>query len=286
MRTHGLHPSGCSVRGILQARILEWAATLASRESFQPRDQTQTPHVSCTGRRVLYHECRLGSPPRGDCPSEGTHTEAGEGVEMSRGGLGLGQNLTQGAQGHLWAELHGEKGTQALLEPQPRALSVHMESCQPTATGLQLQGHLGLPAHPAARAPPLRRPREPEAVAPAAITGTSPHAHLSCFRFSSHPLPPALSLPPPPSAQHSRRHFVFCQREEVKVNPNQKEVSFNRIFQNQVYWAVIYRHHDLLSKPEAVAPESGRTFATVWPSAPSQSGQHTSPRLSVTSCAP
>lgn len=75
---------------------------------------------------------------------------------MSRGGLGLGQDLTLGAHGQLQAELHAEKGTQSPLEPQPRALSVHVESHQPTATSLQLQGHLGLPAHPAARAPPLR----------------------------------------------------------------------------------------------------------------------------------
>lgn len=75
---------------------------------------------------------------------------------MSRGGLGLGQNLTLGAHGRLQAELHAEKGTQSPLEPQPRALSVNVESHQPTATSLQLQGHLGLPAHPAARAPPLR----------------------------------------------------------------------------------------------------------------------------------
>ena len=33
-------PPGSSVRGILQARILEWVAILFSWESFQPRDQT------------------------------------------------------------------------------------------------------------------------------------------------------------------------------------------------------------------------------------------------------
>ena len=36
-----------SVRGILQARILEWVAISFSRESSQPRDWT---HVSCFGR--------------------------------------------------------------------------------------------------------------------------------------------------------------------------------------------------------------------------------------------
>ena len=42
---------GSSVRGILQARILEWVAVSFSRGSSWPRDRTC---VSCTGRRVLY----------------------------------------------------------------------------------------------------------------------------------------------------------------------------------------------------------------------------------------
>ena len=33
-------PSGSSVHGIFQARILEWIAISYSRGSFQPRDQT------------------------------------------------------------------------------------------------------------------------------------------------------------------------------------------------------------------------------------------------------
>ena len=52
-----LFPDTCSlpdssVRGIFQARILEWAAISFSRGSSQPRDQT---HVSCTGRQILHH---------------------------------------------------------------------------------------------------------------------------------------------------------------------------------------------------------------------------------------
>ena len=33
-------PSGCSLHGILQARILEWVAIPFSRRSFQNRDQS------------------------------------------------------------------------------------------------------------------------------------------------------------------------------------------------------------------------------------------------------
>jgi len=39
---------GCSVHGILQARILEWVAMPSSRGSPQPRDQTRISHSSCT----------------------------------------------------------------------------------------------------------------------------------------------------------------------------------------------------------------------------------------------
>ena len=40
---------GSSVRGIFQARVLEWVAISFSRRSSQPRDQTQ---ISCiVGRR-------------------------------------------------------------------------------------------------------------------------------------------------------------------------------------------------------------------------------------------
>ena len=50
---------GSSVRGILQARILEWAAISFSRGSSWPRDWTR---VSCTRRQILYHLSHQGSP--------------------------------------------------------------------------------------------------------------------------------------------------------------------------------------------------------------------------------
>ena len=45
-------PTGSSVYGISQARILEWVAIFFSRGSSQPRDQT---HISYTGKRILQH---------------------------------------------------------------------------------------------------------------------------------------------------------------------------------------------------------------------------------------
>ena len=48
-------PSGSSVHGILQARILEWVAMPSSRGSSQPRDWTRVSYISCIGRWVLCH---------------------------------------------------------------------------------------------------------------------------------------------------------------------------------------------------------------------------------------
>ena len=45
-------PSGYSVHGISQSRILEWVAMSFSRESSWPRDQTQ---VSCVAGRFFNH---------------------------------------------------------------------------------------------------------------------------------------------------------------------------------------------------------------------------------------
>ena len=43
---------GSSVHGISQARILEWVAICFSRGISKPRVPT---HISCVGRRILYH---------------------------------------------------------------------------------------------------------------------------------------------------------------------------------------------------------------------------------------
>ena len=55
-------PSGSSVHGISQARILEWVAIPFSRGSFWPRAQTQVSCVSSIGRQILYQLSHLGSP--------------------------------------------------------------------------------------------------------------------------------------------------------------------------------------------------------------------------------
>ena len=55
---------GCSIHGILQARILEWVAMPSSRESSQPGDRTRL----CLGllhcSQILYALSHLGSPAK------------------------------------------------------------------------------------------------------------------------------------------------------------------------------------------------------------------------------
>ena len=47
-------PSGSSIHGILQARILEWVIMPSARRFSQPRSQSRIPYVSCIGSWILY----------------------------------------------------------------------------------------------------------------------------------------------------------------------------------------------------------------------------------------
>ena len=48
-------PPGSSVRGIFQARILEWVVIPFSRGSFRPRNWTWIFCDSCIGRQIVYY---------------------------------------------------------------------------------------------------------------------------------------------------------------------------------------------------------------------------------------
>ena len=48
-------PSGSSVRGIFQAKILDWLAISFSSGFSWPRDQTHVSGIFCNGRQILYH---------------------------------------------------------------------------------------------------------------------------------------------------------------------------------------------------------------------------------------
>ena len=53
-------PPGSSVRGILQATILEWVAMPSLRGSSRPRDQNFISYISCIVGQILHHQCHLG----------------------------------------------------------------------------------------------------------------------------------------------------------------------------------------------------------------------------------
>ena len=44
---------GSSIRGIFQARLLEWVAMPSCKESSWPRDRIQVSYASCIGRQIL-----------------------------------------------------------------------------------------------------------------------------------------------------------------------------------------------------------------------------------------
>ena len=52
---HGLSPTGSSVHGIFQGRILERVAISSARGSSWPRDQNCLSCISWIGRCILYH---------------------------------------------------------------------------------------------------------------------------------------------------------------------------------------------------------------------------------------
>ena len=55
-------PTGSSVRGILQARILEWVSMPSSRESSQPRDRSQVSRIA--GRFFTVGATKEAQSPR------------------------------------------------------------------------------------------------------------------------------------------------------------------------------------------------------------------------------
>ena len=67
LQPHGLKPPGSSVHGILQARLLEWAAIPFSVESSQPKDPTCVSCCSCLHWQVdsllLSHQIKYYPAP-------------------------------------------------------------------------------------------------------------------------------------------------------------------------------------------------------------------------------
>ena len=70
------NPAGSSVHGILQARILEWAAISFSRGSSQPRNQT---HICYIGRQILDHWATRETPTLSYHPLKTLNNQPGSG---------------------------------------------------------------------------------------------------------------------------------------------------------------------------------------------------------------
>ena len=103
LQPHGLYrPPGSSVRGILQARILEWVAIPFTRGCSPPRDQTQVFHIAgrfltlWATREAQNHHMTQQSQQWGKCPEE-TEIEKDTCTPMSMAALlqklGHGNNL-------------------------------------------------------------------------------------------------------------------------------------------------------------------------------------------------
>ena len=77
-------PMDCTVRGILQTRILEWVAIPFSRGSSQPRDRTQVSHVA--GGFFTVWATREAILAEGQCQLAGYcgHSQARERVSSLR----------------------------------------------------------------------------------------------------------------------------------------------------------------------------------------------------------
>ena len=55
-------PLDSSVRGIFQARILEWVTISFSRGSSWPSDRIHASWISCVGRLIVYHWASFEKP--------------------------------------------------------------------------------------------------------------------------------------------------------------------------------------------------------------------------------
>ena len=114
-------PPGSSVRGILQARILEWVAISYSKWSSWPRDWTHASHISCTGRWLLYcsHQESLGNL-QGPAQNESSRPFSKECWEFQDDGV------------RAWNQVQGPSKGRALgdsTDSMPTTLALLQDAC-------------------------------------------------------------------------------------------------------------------------------------------------------------
>ena len=117
-------PSGSSVHGISQARILERVAMPSSRGFSRPRDQTHISYICCTGSWVLYHWAtwealflRISSVTQ-SCP---THCDP---MDCSMPGFPVHHQLLEFTQTHVHRVSDAIQPSHPLLSPSPPTLNL------------------------------------------------------------------------------------------------------------------------------------------------------------------
>ena len=108
---------GSPVRGVFQARLLEWVPFSFSRGFSYFRDETQVFCISCIGRWILYLLSHQGSPDtRLLCPWDFTGKNTGVGCLS----LLQGTFLTQGSNPSLLHLLHWQVDSLPVGKESPR----------------------------------------------------------------------------------------------------------------------------------------------------------------------
>ena len=102
-----LRPMGCTVHGILQARILEWVAVPFSRGSSQPRDQPQVFHIA---RWILYQLSHQGFP--GSSVGKEPACKAGDPGWIPGSGRSAGEGIGY-SPWYSWASPGGSAGKES-----------------------------------------------------------------------------------------------------------------------------------------------------------------------------
>ena len=135
---YALWTAGSFIHGILQARILEWVATSASRGSSQPRDQTQVSCLLCwragslplAPLEMLVKKCISFSPESPQLREIGL-TEAPDKKDTDTFFLDILQRVGSPSQGHLIFQITFEEVVfrNAFQSRQRRKGNRHKESC-------------------------------------------------------------------------------------------------------------------------------------------------------------
>ena len=120
-------PTGSSVHGISQARILEWVAISSSSGSCLPRNQTHVSWISCTGRWILSNrdtwEANNNSAVQFSSVTQSCLTLC-DPMDSSMPGLPVHQQHLELTQTHVHRVSDASQPSHPLLFPSPPAFNL------------------------------------------------------------------------------------------------------------------------------------------------------------------